>query len=85
MALPDWVEVSGRGVVYSYTIIRQNKSPQFTNDTPYNVALVQLAEGPRMLSTIVDIPLSEIRVDMPVTVVFDAVTDIIALPRFKPV
>ncbi len=85
MAIPDWVEVSGHGVIYSYTIIRQNKSPQFTNDTPYNVALVQLEEGPRMLSSIVEIPLSEIRVDMPVTVVFDAVTDIIALPRFRPV
>ena len=85
MATPEWVEVSGRGVVYSYTIIRQNKSPQFTNDTPYNVALVQLAEGPRMLSNIVDIPLSEIRVDMPVMIVFDAVTDAIALPRFKSV
>ncbi len=85
MDTPAWVEVSGRGTIYSYTIIRQNKSPEFRNDVPYNVAIVQLAEGPRMLSNIVDIDYDKLRVDMPVTVVFDAVTDIIALPRFKPV
>lgn len=80
---PAWVEVSGRGVVYSYTIIRQNKSPEFRNDVPYNVAIVQLAEGPRMLSNIVEVSHDDLRVDMPVMVVFDAVTDTITLPRFK--
>ncbi len=82
---PTWVEGSGRGTVYSYTVIRQNKSPQFSNDTPYNVAIIQLAEGPRMLSNIVDVETDDLRVDMPVTVVFDPVTDTISLPRFKPV
>jgi uncharacterized OB-fold protein len=79
-----WVEASGHGVIYSYTIIHLNKSPEFINDTPYNVAIVQLEEGPRMLSNIVDIDLTELRVDLPVTVVFDQVTDTITLPRFKP-
>ncbi len=80
---PSWVEASGRGTVYSYTIIRQNKSPEFRNDTPYNVVIVQLVEGPRMLSNIIDIPNDNLRVDMPVMVTFDAVTDTITLPRFK--
>jgi uncharacterized protein len=79
-----WVEASGHGVIYSYTIIHQNKSPEFVNDTPYNVAIVQLQEGPRMLSNVVDIDPGELRVDLPVTVVFDRVTDIITLPRFRP-
>jgi uncharacterized OB-fold protein len=78
-----WVETSGRGVVYSYTIIRQNKSPEFMNDTPYNVAIVQLEEGPRMLSNIVDVDPLELRVDLPVTVVFDQVSESISLPRFR--
>src|SRR5437764_10226237 len=65
-----WVEASGRGVIYSYTIIHQNKSPEFMPDVPYNVAIVQLEEGPRMMSSIVDIDPTNLRVDLPVTVVF---------------
>ena len=79
-----WVEASGRGVIYSYTIIRQNKSPEFMPDVPYNVAIVQLEEGPRMLSNVVDIDLADLRVDLPVMVVFDRVNDTISLPRFRP-
>lgn len=79
-----WDEASGLGVVYSYTFIHQNKSPDFVNDTPYNVAIVQLQEGPRMMSNIVDIDPGELRVDLPVTVVFEQVTDSITLPRFRP-
>jgi len=62
----------------------QNKSPEFINDTPYNVALVQLEEGPRMLSSIVEIAPAELHVDLPVSVVFEKVTDRISLPRFRP-
>src|SRR3989441_1164768 len=80
----QWVEASGHGVIYSYTIIHQNKSPEFVHDTPYNVAIVQLEEGPRLMSNIVDIDPGELRVDLPVTVVFDRVTDSITLPRFRP-
>src|SRR5574340_576906 len=80
----QWVEASGRGIIYSYTIIHQNKSPEFVNDVPYNVAIVQLDEGPRMLSNIVDIEMAEIKVALPVTVVFDRVNETVALPRFRP-
>ncbi|MGZ6367563.1 MAG: Zn-ribbon domain-containing OB-fold protein [Ktedonobacteraceae bacterium] len=79
-----WVEATGRGVIYSFTIIYQNKSPEFVHDTPYNVALVQLEEGPRLLSNIVDVDATELQVDLPVTVAFDRVTDTITLPRFRP-
>ena len=79
-----WVEVSGHGIIYSYTIIHQNKSPEFVHDTPYYVAIVQLEEGPRMLSNIVEVDATALRVDLPVTVVFDQVTDTITLPRFRP-
>ncbi len=79
-----WVEATGRGSIYSYTIIHQNKSPEFVHDTPYNVALVQLEEGPRMMSNIVEVDAGELRVDLPVVVVFDRVIEMITLPRFKP-
>ena len=82
--LVRWVETSGHGVIYSYTVIHQNKSPEFVNDTPYNVVIVQLNEGPRLMSNIVDIDPTDLRVNLPVTVVFDAVTETITLPRFRP-
>jgi len=78
-----WISASGRGVIYSYTVIHQNKSPEFVQDTPYNVVVVQLAEGPRLMSTIVETDLAELRIDLPVTVVFDVVSEDIHLPRFK--
>ena len=80
----EWVEASGPGIIYSYTIIYQNKSPEFVLDTPYNVAIVQLDEGPRLLSNIVGIEAVELKVDLPVTVVFDRVNETITLPRFRP-
>jgi uncharacterized protein len=80
----QWVQASGHGVIYSYTIIHQNKSPEYVHDTPYNVAIVQLDEGPRMLSNVVGIEPGELRVDLQVTAVFDRVTDFITLPRFRP-
>src|SRR5260370_39939341 len=80
----SWVEASGNGAIYSYTIIHQNKSPEFINDVPYNVAIVQLKEGPRLMSNIVDIVPEELRVELPVSVAFDQVTESISLPRFRP-
>ncbi|HEU5228175.1 MAG TPA: Zn-ribbon domain-containing OB-fold protein [Ktedonobacteraceae bacterium] len=81
---PGWVESSGRGIIYSYTIIRQSKAPEFMHDTPYNIAIVQLEEGPRLMSNIVDVEPTNLRVDLPVQVVFDAVTENISIPRFRP-
>ena len=78
-----WEQASGRGVIYSYTIIRQNKSPEFVNDTPYNVAIIQLEEGPRLMSNVVEAAPEALRVDLPVTVVFDPVSDAITLPHFR--
>ncbi len=79
-----WVKASGRGTIYSYTIIRQNRVPNFVNDVPYNVAIIQLEEGPRMMSNVIAIDPAELRVDLPVQVVFDPVSDTISLPRFRP-
>jgi uncharacterized protein len=79
-----WEQASGRGVIYSYTVIHQNKSPEFVNDTPYNVAIVQLDEGPRLMSNIVGAAPGALRVNLPVTVVFDPVSDAISVPRFRP-
>jgi uncharacterized OB-fold protein len=80
----QWVVAHGRGVIYSYTIIYQNKSPEFVHEIPYSVAIVQLEEGPRLLSNIVDVDATQLQVDLSVALVFDQVTDAITLARFRP-
>ena len=78
----EWKPVSGRGKVYSYTIVRRASTRSF-GDGPYVLAIVQLEEGPRMTTNIVAAP-EQVRVDMPVTVCFDDVTPDHTLVKFKP-
>ncbi len=80
----EWVPVSGKGRVYSYTIVHQPQHPAFEPDSPYIFAMIQLDEGPRMVSNMVDCPLDQVKVDMPVVAVFDAVTPDWTLVKFKP-
>jgi uncharacterized OB-fold protein len=79
-----WVEVSGRGSVYSFTVIRQNPSRSFRHLLPFVVALVDLDEGPRLMTNIVGCPIEEVRIAMPVRVCFEPVSDQAALPMFEP-
>ena len=79
----EWQPVSGRGRVFSYVVFHQVYHRAFQDDVPYNVALVQLEEGPFMFSNVVGIRNEDLRCDMPVCVVFDRVTDAITLPRFR--
>ena len=58
----EWRDASGRGVIYSYTIARRPAGPAFKEDTPYAVAIVELEEGPRMMSNIVTGNVESIRV-----------------------
>ncbi len=80
----EWVEASGRGKMYSFVVMHQNLHPGFAQDIPYNVALVDLAEGPRILSNVVGCSNEELAVNMRVEAVFDDVTDNATLLRFQP-
>ena len=80
----DWVEASGRGAVYSFTVIRQNFSRSFKHLIPYVVALVELEEGPRLMTNIVGCPPEDLRIGMPVRVTFEPVSDEVSLPLFQP-
>ena len=80
----EWVKASGRGTVYSVTICHV-PAAGFKDVTPYNLVLVELEEGPRMMSNIVDCPNEEIKIGMPVEVTFDDVTPEVTLPKFRPV
>ena len=79
-----WVQASGRGTVYTFGIMHQLYAPGFKDDLPYNVAVVELEEGPRLTTNLVGVANDDVRAGMPVTVTFDRLTDEITLPRFRP-
>ena len=80
---PEWVRVSGRGTIYSYTVTYQNASPGFRDELPYVLALVDLDVGVRMTTNIVGAKPEELRVGLPVQVAFEDITPDIALPKFR--
>jgi hypothetical protein len=80
----EWARVSGRGRLHSYTIVYQPANAAFRADAPHIYAVVQLDEGPRMVSNIVQCNLDAVRVDMPLVAVFDDVTAEWTLVKFKP-
>jgi uncharacterized OB-fold protein len=73
--------VSGEGSVFSFAVYRRSYHPALPE--PYTVALIQLREGPRLISNIVGCTPEEVRVGMPVRVRFDDVGEF-TLPRFEP-
>ncbi len=81
----EWVRASGKAKVYSFTIAYRPARPAFVNDVPYNIAIIELEEGVRMTSNIVECKNEDIKVDMPVEVMFEDVTPEITLPKFKPI
>ncbi len=79
-----WVKASGRGTVYSWVVFHQVYHPAFADDAPYAVAVVELEEGARLVSNLVNCKAEDIEIGMPVEVVFDDVTEEITLPKFQP-
>jgi uncharacterized OB-fold protein len=77
--------VSGRGTVYSYTLVHRPLTPGFEGPLPYALVLVELEEqrGLRILSNLVDCPIERVRIGLPVTVVFEDF-ETHSLPLFRP-
>jgi len=80
----EWVPASGRGTIYTYALVNQLLHPFWEGKLPYNVVLVELEEGIRIVSNLIDCPNESIQIGMPVTVVFEDVSSEISLPLFKP-
>ena len=80
----NWMKVSGKGTVYSYTIAQAPTHPAFAEDIPYVIAIVELAEGPRLTTNITGCQPEEVRVGMPVMATFDDVTPEMTLVKFRP-
>ncbi len=80
----EWVKCSGRGKIYTFTVTNQNGSAGFRDSLPYVLAWVDLEEGVRILTNIVDCPPAQVKIDQRVEVVFDDVTPDVTLVKFRP-
>jgi uncharacterized OB-fold protein len=79
-----WREVSGAGTVYTYTVVRHATHAAFADRVPYVVAIVELAEGPRLVTGIAGCAPEDVRVGMAVRACFREVADGVTLPYFEP-
>jgi uncharacterized OB-fold protein len=79
----EWFEASGRGTVYSYTVNHRGDGP-YRQAAPYVLAYVELEEGPRVMTNLVEVDHDQLAVGMPVEAVFSDTGEGNALYRFKP-
>jgi hypothetical protein len=79
----EWAKSSGRGKLHTWTVVTLPMHPAYTDEVPYAVTLIEMEEGPRIVSRIVDVAPQDLRMGMPVEVIFDAVTPEVTLPKFK--
>jgi uncharacterized OB-fold protein len=80
----EWVRASGRGTIHSFTVTHQNQAPGFRESLPYVLAVVELGEGPRMMTNVVGCAPDDVRIGMAVEVEFEDVTGEVTLARFRP-
>lgn len=83
-ATPSWRDASGRGTVHTFTIIRQNHAKPFRDMLPYVVAIVELEEGPRIMSNVTGCDVADVRIGMPVEAYFEDLEESIGAPLFRP-
>lgn len=76
-----WIDASGAGEVYSYTVCHRPAGPAFAQDVPYVVAIIALDEGPRMMSRIAADP-TTVSIGRRVKVRFERQSDTLTLPMF---
>ena len=79
----EWAECSGAGTIYSFTVMHRAPSPAFAADVPYVVAVIALAEGPRLMSRIDGCAPDAVRIGANVRAAFRAVSAEISLPVFE--
>jgi uncharacterized OB-fold protein len=84
----DWVELPGTGTIYTFTVVRHPLAPHFAEVVPYVTAVVELdgatGAGSRMIVNVVDCDPDRVAIGDSVRIVWDRVSDTLALPRFAP-
>jgi len=81
----EWIRAGGRGKIYTFVVYHQAFHKAFENDLPYVTAIIELEEGPRLLSNIVGCRPQDVRCGMPVEVTWEDINEEFSLPKFKPI
>lgn len=79
-----WQPSSGKGTLFSWTVTHQALHPAFAADVPFIAAVVELEEGVRMATRLIDCELEKVVLDMPVELMFEPLGDDFRLPVFRP-
>ncbi len=81
----EWQPSSGRGRVFTWTVVNRPMHPAFVDECPYAPVVIEMEEGVRLLSEIIDCKPEDLAMDMAVEVLYDIVTDDVTLPKFRVV
>jgi len=79
-----WTPVSGKGTVYTFSVVHRAPMPAYQADVPYVIAHVEIPEGPRIMSNLVHVDPEAITIGMPVQVLFEDVTPELTLFKWEP-
>ena len=79
----EWAKSSGRGRIFSWTTVEHPAIPSFAAFAPYSPVVIEMEEGVRLVSWMVDCPAESLRLDLPVEVTFEDVTADVTLHRFR--
>jgi len=80
----EWVKSSGKGKIWTYTITYHNPQPIWDSEAPYISVHVDLEEGTRYVARLFECKPEDVKIGMPVEVIFEDVTEEITLPQFRP-
>lgn len=83
-AAVTWEQASGHAVLYTWSVVHQNDLPPFPDRVPYVAAVVDLVEGPRMMTNVVDCDTEGLEVGMALRVAYRDLTDDVTVPVFVP-
>ncbi|MPZ86936.1 MAG: nucleic acid-binding protein [Nitriliruptorales bacterium] len=79
-----WTPASGSGELYTFTVFRRAYAPELAEQLPYVVGIVELEEGPRLITNVVDCEPDNVRVGMLIEVVFHDIAEGVSLHAFRP-
>jgi uncharacterized OB-fold protein len=80
----EWKQMSGRGVVHNFVIYHKPWIPYYRDKVPYALVQVELEEGPRLTTNLLEVPVDQVRIGIPVEAVWEDVTDAVSLVQFCP-
>lgn len=80
----EWKAASGRGSIHTYTVVRQSAHPWFRERVPYVVAMIELDEGPLVMSNVVECDPEAVRIGLRVRVTFERLDADVGVPLFVP-